>query len=132
MNCAQSGCRRAASPLTSTGRPCQRTPTDHVHVEVKHRLASTGAAVDHRAEIIQTLLFGNAGSHKQQMTQQGPILSSSGAQTLDPLARNHQQMNGCLGGDIAKGQVLLIAVDLNSRYLATKDLSEDRVVCHGP
>ena len=41
-------------------------------------------------------------------------------------------MNGCLGRDIAKGQTLLIAVDLIARDLATKDLPEDRVVCHGP
>ena len=41
-------------------------------------------------------------------------------------------MHRSLGGDIAKGQALLIAVDLIARDLATKDLPEDRVVCHGP
>ena len=45
-----------------------------MHMEVKHRLASTGATVDHRAEIVQTLLFGHAGSHQQEVAQQGRIL----------------------------------------------------------
>ena len=54
------------------------------------------------------------------------------AQTLNRLAGNHQYMDRCLGGDIPKGQALLIAVDLITRDLATKDLPEDRVVCHGP
>jgi len=103
-----------------------------MHMEVKHRLASTGAAVDHRAEIVQTLLFGHAGSHQQEVAQQGRILSSTGAQALDRLARNYQHVNGGLGGDVAKGQALLIAEDLIARDLATKDLPEDRVVCHGP
>ena len=103
-----------------------------MHMEVKHRLASTGAAVSHRSEIVQPLLFGHTGSHQQQMAQQGRILSSTRPQTLDRLAGNHQHVNGCLGGDVAKGQTLLIAGDLISRELATKDLPEDRVVCHGP
>ena len=106
-------------------------------MEVKHRLTSTGAAVDHRAEVIQPLLFGHARSHQQQMAQQSLILSSSGTQALDRLAWNHQQMHRSLGGDIATGEALRVAVDLTapnlaSRDLATKDLPEDRVVCHGP
>ena len=102
-----------------------------MHVEVKHRLTSTGAAVDHRAEVVQSLLFGHPRSHQQQMAQQNRILWSTGPQALDRLAGNHQHMHRSLGGNIAKGQALLIAVDLIARDLAAKDLPEDRVVCLG-
>ena len=103
-----------------------------MNVKVKHRLSSTGSAIDHRAEVVQPLLFGHARSHQQQVTQQSLILGSSGTQALDRLTGNDQHMHRSLGGDIAKGQALLIAVDLIARDLATKDLPEDRVVCHGP
>ena len=47
-----------------------------MHMEVKHRLTRTGTAIDHCAEVVQPLLFGHAGSHQQQMAQQGRIISS--------------------------------------------------------
>ena len=100
-------------------------------MQVEHGLTSSGSTVDHRSEVVQTLLPRHLRCHQQQMAQQRLMIRSSRAQALDRLTGNHQHMHRRLGRNVPKGQAVIVAVDLIAGDLAPQDLSEDRVVRHG-
>ena len=100
-------------------------------MQVEHGLTGSDSAVDHRAEVLQTLLLRHFGCHQQQVSQQRLMVRSSRTQALDRLTGDHQHMHRRLGSDVPKGQAVLVAVNLIAGDLAPQDLSEDRVVRHG-
>ena len=51
--------------------------------------------------------------------------------THDRLTRNHQHVNGSLGSNVAKGEAMLIAVNLIAGNLIPQDARKDRVLGHG-
>ena len=100
-------------------------------MQVEHGLTGSGSAVDHRAEVVEALLFGDLSGHQQQMAQQRLMLFVGRAQALDRLTGNHQHVHRSLGSNVPKGQAMFVAVNLIAGDLAPQNLPEDRVVRHG-
>ena len=101
-----------------------------MHMQVKYGLARIRAAVNNRAERLQTLLAGHLGSHQQQVPQKGLVTCGGISKLGDRLAWNHQHMDWSLGRYIAKSQAMLIGIHLIAGDLATEDAPKDRVLAH--
>lgn len=102
-----------------------------MHMQMKHRLARLGTAVDHGAPAAESLLLGHLDSHQQQMPQQRLVLWRRLGELGDRFPWNHQHMHRRLGRHIAEGQAEIIAVDRVTGNLAPQDAAEDRVTGHG-
>ena len=47
------------------------------------------------------------------------------------LSRDYQNVGGCLGVDVTKGQVVLVGIDLSAWYVPGNDFAEQTVVHFG-
>ena len=101
-----------------------------MHMQVKYGLARIRAAVNNRAERLQTLLAGHLGSHQQQVAQQDLVPCGGISKLGNRLAWNHQHMDWSLGRYVAESQAMLICIHLIAGDLAAEDAPKDRVLAH--
>ena len=85
-------------------RPGHLSAAEHVHVQMKDRLAGATSSVDDRAiaaAFRQSVIVGDARTDSQQMAQQRLVLLRSIVERLHVFARNDQQVRWGLRINVA-------------------------------
>jgi len=98
---------------TLSWRPAHGPSSKHVHVQVKYRLARSGAVVYDGAitAFPMTLSVGHSSGYTQQMAQECLVLLRCLIERLNMFAWDHQHMRRCLGVDIPNYDAALILLD---------------------
>ena len=65
------------------------------------------------------------------MSKQSGVLFADILETHKRFTWDHEYVNGSLGSDVAKGEAMLIAIDLIAGNLTPQDARKDRVLGHG-
>src|SRR5262245_10907273 len=123
---------RCALRLRLARRPPERTPAQHVEVEMEDALARARAVVDHHAEVREAGFLGHVAGHQQQMSEQRLVLGARSRELLERLARDHQQMDGCLRAHVVEGDRAVVLIDTLGGKLASQDPAEDGLRHAGP
>ena len=95
----------------STRRPLHGAPGEDVEVQVGHGFAAIGAIVDDEAEAVcvESLAAGDFTDFEHEVSEQR--LVSGLGETRDGLARDEEQVDGCLWGDVPEADALIVFVD---------------------
>ena len=94
-----------------------------------HGLAPIRPAVNHDAVTVgQSFLIRDPFGRQQQMPHEGVVLGLGVRQFGDRLLGNNQNVNGCLGIDVAEGQAEIIFIDDRRRDLLADDFAKKGVV----
>ena len=94
-------------------------------MQVKHGLPGTTTVVDHEAEVRQLLFGSHLPRHEEEVADQLRVLLLHIAHLRDGHLRNHENVNGCLGVDIAESQSPVILVDNVGGNLTVDDFLKD-------
>ena len=96
-------------------------------MQVVHALTTMAAVIgdDTVATFGDTLLDGDVPAGKQQLTEHLLVLILRCAHANDRLLWNHQDVHGCLGRNVSKGQHGISLIDDVRGDLAVDDLAED-------
>ena len=99
---------------------------ENVQVQVAHRLAAVGAAVDDEAVagLGQSRGGRDADGREHEFSRQATVGIFQLRQAANVAPRDHQNMGRCLGVDVSEGQEFFIAVHLGAWYFACGDIAE--------
>ena len=101
--------------LLSTRGPIERTSGQKVDVQVGNGFTSVAAAVDDEAEafafIADAEFLRDVAGGDQEMSQNGFILFPGPCHARDGFFRNDEDVDGCLGADVAEGNADLVLMD---------------------
>lgn len=112
----------------STGRPGHGAPTEHVKVEMEHRLARLRSDVgDDPIAVAKFGLVGDLAHRAEQLRQQISIgcCQCMGIRNVAP--RNDENVSRRLWRDIAEGDDVVILVNPVRRDLVRHDLAEETI-----
>lgn len=99
--------------------------TQHMHVDVMHRLATQVIAIHYHAKtVVAALLLGQALGGEEDMPSQRLVRLAQVIEGADVCFRDHQKVHRCLRSDIVKGNHLVIFIKLARRYLTSDDLAK--------
>ena len=101
-------------------------------MKVRDGLAAVATIVDDDAKAVigESFFAGDVGGGEQEVAEPGLIGDVGLSHTCDGLARDHQDVNGCLRGDVAKGDAVLVFMDEGGRNFAVADFFEKGLFSH--
>jgi hypothetical protein len=103
-----------------------------MQMQVRHGLAGSFFTVDYQPIAIRNAQFRcKVPCHKVEMAQKSLVLHSDIVVRTNDLARDDQDVHGCLRVDVVKRDTMLVFVDYFGRYLLLDDFQENVVRQHG-
>lgn len=101
-------------------------------MEVGHGFAAVRTVVDDHAEAIfgKSFLFCDRGGGEQEVAEEGLVGGVGFSHARDGLARDHEDVNGCLWGNVAESDAMLILVDEGGRDFPVADFLEEGLFGH--
>jgi len=94
-------------------------------VQVEYRLSDGTPVVDHQAEVRQLLFGSHLARHEEEVAGQLRVLLLHVGHLGDGHFRDHEDVDGCLGVDVAERQSPVIFVDNVGGDLAVDDFLKD-------
>lgn len=94
-------------------------------MQVKHRLPGATTVVNHKAEVRQLLFGSHLACNEEEVADQVRVLLLHIGNLRDGHLRDHKNMNGSLGVDIAESQSPIILIDNVGGNLTVDDFLED-------
>src|SRR3984893_7866410 len=106
--------------------PAHRPSSKHVHVQVKHRLAGSGAVVDDGAitAFPMTFIVGHSSGYTQQMSEEFLVLLRCLIERFNMFAWDHEHMCRRLGVDIPNHHAALILLNKIAGDFACDNLTK--------
>lgn len=107
--------------------PGEGSTTEEVEVQVGDGFAAIRAIIDDEsiAGFVELALTGNPLGGDEEMSEEGMILGRDGAVAGVMFFWNNKNMDGGLGGEITKGEDVIILVENIGGELAVDDAFED-------
>src|SRR5438874_1293203 len=119
-------CDRGARVLSR--RPGQRTPTEKMKVQMKHRLSGSRSDIKRRAvSILDFALARNLGGYQMTFTDDLRILGFRLFQPFNVLLRNDEHMGRSLRIDVLEDERFCVFINFLGRDLATDNAAEKTV-----
>ena len=100
-----------------------------MNVQVGNGFTAILAVVDDQAiaTVGNAFLAGDLGSNRQKVAQGGSVFDRGFPNTGNGLGGDHQDVGGCLRGDVAEGDAEVVTMDDIGRDLLVADLLKTRV-----
>jgi hypothetical protein len=112
--------------MTLAGRPAERTSAHHVQVHVEHELVRVPVDVHRRppAAVGDPARLRERGRDAEELPRERVVLGREVVQRGDVLARDDEQVDGCLRIDVLERDDVCVLVDDLRGDLLLDDLAE--------
>ncbi len=117
----------------SAGGPVHWAAAEQVQVKMPDALAGAGVAIKHRAvaEIGDAVIGGQLLRGQEELADEGGMRGLKIIQRCQVEAGNDQQVRGCLGVKVGKGNTMLILIKKMGRNFTSGNFAENTIGGHG-
>lgn len=121
---------QASVATTSSGRPVQLSPSEHVNVQVKYRLPGVGIGVDDRAISARgdALPAGQVSRYQDETAEQRRV--GGVVERVDVRPRDDEEVYRRLRIDVTKRDAVVRLGDQRRRNLFPHDTAEEALIGH--
>jgi hypothetical protein len=107
----------------------QVAASEQMHMQMKDRLAGTGANVEHCAvAVLDGLLARDFGGCQVTAANQFRVFGCSFLESVDMFFGNDEHMRRSLWVDIFEGESVFVFIDFLGRYFSADDTAEQTII----